>query len=400
MDNIPNPRPSKSIPHHANTAIIGGGIVGSMVAYFLKKFDPGRDIVLVERSHLGSGSTGHSASAFRLQFRREFNVRLCQLSRTLYLTEISDLCGQIPLVSSGYLFLKETSTQLEQCLQDVRNQRDWGVPVEILSARQIKERFPFIDAAKVSGGTFCSLDGFIRSPAEIAKAAVEKAVEMGVEVFTKTKVLGVETKDEEVRLLLTDRGEIEVKTVINCAGAWSNHISSSADSYLPIKPVPRQLSFAKEVKEIPLEMCPMVITPNEAYFRPEGGALMLGYAPPDTPPDFKATYDQELAWETVKRLSEFIPAFLEAGIADHGDAGLYEVTPDHNALIGPDTRLRGLFHCAGFSGHGVMQAPGAALLLCELILHGETRSMEKALFSGLSTERLKSGIFLPEDAVI
>lgn len=77
-----------------------------------------------------------------------------------------------------------------------------------------------------------------------------------------------------------------------------------------------------------------------------------------------------------------------------------EVTPDHNALIGPDTQLRGLFHCAGFSGHGVMQAPGAALLLCELILHGETRSMEKDLFAGLSTERLKSGIFLPEEAVI
>lgn len=400
MDNVPSPRPSKSVPQRAHTAIIGGGMVGSMVAYFLKKLDPGRDIILIERSHLGSGSTGHSASAFRLQFRREFNVRLCQLSRELYLTEIGEIYGQVPLVSSGYLFLKETSAQLEQCLEHVLNQRDWGVPVEILSPRQIRERFPFIDADRVSGGTFCPLDGFIRSPAEIAKATVEKAVEMGVEVFTKTKVMGVETKDEEVRLLLTDRGEIEVETVINCAGAWSNHISSSADSYLPIKPVPRQLSFAKEVKEIPLETCPMVITPNQAYFRPEGGTLMLGYAPPDTLPNFKPTYDQELAWETVKRLSEFIPAFLEAGIADRGDAGLYEVTPDHNALIGSDPRLRGLFHCAGFSGHGVMQGPGAALLLCELILHGETRSMEKALFSGLSTERLKSGIFLPEEAVI
>jgi sarcosine oxidase subunit beta len=400
MTNDPNSMATKTIPRSTNTVIIGGGIVGSMVAYFLKKFDPGRDILLLERSHIGLGSTGHSASAFRLQFTREFNVKLCQLSRKLYLTEVAEVFGQVPLISNGYLFLKETEKQLEESFWHVRNQRNWGVPVEVLSAQQIKERYPFIDTERVNGGTFCPDDGFIRSPAEIAKAAAERAEEMGVEIITKTSVLQLGTKDGEVRRILTDRGEIEVNTVINCAGAWSSIISGSANSYLPVKPVPRQLSFAKDVKDIPLETCPMIIAPNKAYCRPEGVSLMLGYAPDDTLPTFVPTYDYKLAVKTVTMLAEFIPTLLDAGLADHGDAGLYEVTHDHNALIGRDPWLRGLFHCTGFSGHGVMQGPGAALLLCELILHGETHSMDKAVFSGLSTERLKKGLTLPEDAVI
>jgi sarcosine oxidase, subunit beta len=390
-----------TFPTHADIIIIGAGIVGAVLAYLLTKVARRRKVVVLERGEIGGGSTQASAACFRHQFTRIFNVQLNQISFRLYKTEIARVLGYDPLKTVGYLFLKRTTAQLIEAMKQAANQRGWNVEVETLLPDAIRDRFPFVNVDKISGATFGAQDGFIKSPASIAAALMEAAAEQGVEIVQRAEVHKVDAKYGDVRSVQTSRGTIEAPIVVNCAGAWAAQIAASAGSYLPVQPIPRQLTLANPVPSIPRETCPMVITPDGAYFRPEGSTLMMGYAPPDTPPSFNAEYDRELAVLTVEKLVEYVPALAEAEIRPHGISGLYEVTPDHNALIGRDAHVRGLYHCAGFSGHGIMQGPGAAQILVELLEYDEVRSLHPMIYAPLRADRFSGhGFSWREDNII
>lgn len=392
---------SSPVPPYADVVIIGEGIAGTSVGYKLARTATHRKIVMIDRGEVGNGSTQYSAACFRHQFTRIANVQLNQISFDLYRNDFAHILGYDPLKTVGYLFLKRTRAQMEEAVKHAANQRGWGVDVEILTPDAIQQRWPFIDISKITGAIFGPQDGFIKSPATIAAVLAEAASNSGVKVFQRVEVHKIDTKFGDVQRVHTSRGTIETSVVINCAGAWSSLIAASAGSYLPVKPVPRQLTLANPVKAIPLEHCPMVITPGGAYFRPEGQTLMMGFAPPDTPPSFHAEYDQDLALRTVEQLAEYVPTLAEAEIRPHGVCGLYETTPDHNALIGADAHVRGLYHCAGFSGHGIMQSPGAAQLIVELLEYGEVRSLHSMIYAPLRADRFERfGISWPEDNVI
>jgi sarcosine oxidase subunit beta len=368
-----------------------------MTAYQLLELDPDLRIALIERSHVASGSTGHSAACFRAQFTRQFNVELSLLSRRFYKEQIADLIGADPLVGNGYLFLQETHEQMLNAFRHASNQRQWGVPVEVVTPGEIKERFPHIAPDRVVGGTFCQLDGFIKDPASIAQAVAEHLLGRGVALCTRTNVFSIE-KDVSFRVH-TSRGDIQAETVIICAGAWSGSLAVSLGTYLPVIPVPRQLTFTTPFDGIDRATCPMTVTPDGAYLRPNGNHFFLGYAPPDTSPSYRPIYNEELSWKTTEMLVKYVPALADAEIKD-GDCGLYEVSPDHNAIIGEDPHVRRLYYCTGFSGHGVMHSPGAARLLAEIIVCGHVRSMTPQMFSGVSTARLTTRNYMAEHAVI
>lgn len=392
---------SSILPAFADVTIVGAGIAGASLAYLLAAL--GRmKILVLDRGEVGGGSTQFSAACFRQQFTRVFNVMLNRISFDLYRTEFARVLGYQPLKPVGYLFLKRTAAQMNEALKHAAEQRGWGVKVEALDPDAIRERFPFITVDKIAGAIFGADDGFIRSPASIAAALAEAATARGVDVVQRVELRSIETKFGSVQRIHTSRGTVETPVVVNCAGAWSSLVAASAGSYVPVKPIPRQLTFVNPVPGIPLDTCPMVIVPDGAYFRPEGQTLMLGFAPPDTPASFHAIYDPDLALQTVERLAEYVPALAEAEIRPQGICGLYETTPDHNALIGPDAHVRGLYHCTGFSGHGIMQSPGAAQLMVELLDRGEVSSLHPIVYAPLRADRFErsGGVSWPEDTVI
>ena len=390
-----------NVPPRGQVVIVGAGIVGTVLALLLalnsKRW---RKIILVERNDIASGSTAHSAACFRLQFTQFVNVAINKISRSLYKGQIADLLGYDPLKENGYLFLKETPEQMQTALKYASAQRGWGVEVDILSPVEVRSRFPYVETANLLGATFGSQDGFITSPEIIAKVCAEAAQELGVEVFPFTSVLRLEAERGRVARVVTTRGTIEADVVINCAGAWSQVIAKSVDCSLPVAPIPRQVCFVNAVSEVPQETCPMVVAPNGAYMRPEGRTLMLGYAPPDTTPDFHARYDHELAVRTVSMMAPYVPALYDAQIRPHGIAGLYEMTPDKNAIIRPDPTCGSLYHCTGFSGHGVMQGPGAAQLVFEMLEFRRPRSLHPLVYAAVSPNRFLLHQSLPEENVI
>jgi len=268
-----------------------------------------------------------------------------------------------------------------------------------LSQAEIKERFPHVDAQRVSGGTFCGIDGFIKDPASIALTVSEHLEERGVIVCKKTTVFDIQPEDGAIVRVRTSLGDITTTKVVVCAGAWSGPLAVSVGTYLDVLPFPRQLTFTSSFTGIARESCPMTITPTGAYIRPNRDHFYLGYAPPNTQPSFRPRYDESLQWQTVEMLAEYMPVLADAEIRG-GDCGLYEVSMDHNAIIGDDPQVPGLYYLTGFSGHGIMHAPGAALLLAELIVYGQVRSLSPEMFKGLSAERISSRIYFPESAVI
>jgi sarcosine oxidase, subunit beta len=400
MNDIADPRTEpKSLPATADVVIIGAGIAGVMTAHQLLHLDPDLRVLIIERSHVASGSTSHSAACFRAQFTRQFNVEISLLSRKLYKNEIADIIGAEPLVESGYLFLQETEDQLVEALYRAEQQSIWGVPVDVMSAGEIKERFSYIDSSRVVGGTFCQFDGFIKDPASITQAVAEHLEGRGVTLCTKTTVFMTSIERDLSFRVQTSKGDVRAKVVIICAGAWSGPLASHLGTYLPVAPVPRQLTFTAPFYGIDGTSCPMTITPCGAYLRPNGNHFFLGYAPRETKSSYRAIYDEELAWRTVEMVANYIPVLENAEIKD-GDCGLYEVSPDHNAIIGEDPHVRNLFYCTGFSGHGVMHSPGAARLLSELIVHGRVRSISPEMYRGVCPERLYTEEYEAEYAVI
>jgi sarcosine oxidase subunit beta len=394
----PHKQPT-SLPPSADVVIIGGGIVGVMTAYQLLELDPDLRIAIVERSHVAAGSTSHSAACFRAQFTRQFNVEISLLSRQLYKDKIADIVGSNPLVESGYLFLQGNEEQFMKAFNRANQQQFWGVPVEVFTPSEIKERFPYIDSSMIAGGTFCHFDGFIKDPASITHAVAEYLQGRGLALCTNTTVFETSIERDASFRVHTSRGDIRGKIVIICAGAWSAPLASHLGTYLPVKPVPRQLTFTAPFDGIDRSTCPMTVTPCGAYFRPCGNHFFLGYAPPETKASYRPIYDEGLALRTVERLANYVPALADAG-RKGGDCGLYEVSPDHNAIIGGDPHVRNLYYCTGFSGHGVMHSPGAARLLSELIVYGHVRSISPEVFKGVDVARLYSESYEPEDAVI
>lgn len=392
---------SSILPAFADVTIVGAGIAGASLAYLLAALRRLKILVL-DRGEVGGGSTQFSAACFRQQFTRVFNVMLNRISFDLYRTEFARVLGYQPLKPVGYLFLKRTAAQMNEALKHAAEQRGWGVKVEALDPDAIRERFPFIKADKIAGGIFGADDGFIRSPASIAAALAEAATARGVDVVQRVELRSIEAKFGSVQRIHTAQGSVETPVVVNCAGAWSSRVAASAGSYVPVKPIPRQLTLVNPVPGIPLDTCPMVIVPDGAYFRPEGRTLMMGFAPPNTPASFHAEYDPDLALQTVELLAEYVPAIAEAEIRPKGICGLYETTPDHNALIGADAHVRGLYHCTGFSGHGIMQAPGAAQLMVELLDRGQVSSLHPIIYAPLRADRFEryGGVSWPEDTVI
>ncbi len=353
----------------AEVAIIGGGIMGASTAYHLARRGC-TDVVILEKDLLAQASTGLSAGGIRQQFSHPANIRLSQEAVRVF-ERFEEIFGvDVEFHQVGYLFLAQSDDVWQEFLDNVRVQRRYNVPVEVLSPDEIKARWPYLYVDDLRGGTFCPEDGYA-DPYMAAMGFANAARRLGVRIEEQTEVTGIRIEGGRVRGVETTRGPISAPVVVNVAGPWGGVVARMAGFDLPVKPYRRQVFVTKPLESIPKPV-PMILDIEPAfYFRGEGPGILMGMSDPDEPSSFNTNWDYAFLEKVIDQAVHRAPILEDAEI-NRGWGGLYAITPDDNPIIGSLPGAEGFFCAIGFSGHGFQQAPTVGRILGELILDGET----------------------------
>src|SRR5205823_654513 len=261
----------------------------------------------------------------------------------------------------------------------------------------IVKMVPQLRMDDILGGTFCPTDGFVE-PHSVMMGFMLNAREKGARLWLDTTVTGIEVENNQIKGVITSRGLVATKVVVNAAGAWAAQIAEMAGAELPVEPLRQQLVPTEPFDQLP-QRFPMVIDMSTGFhFRREGKGILLAWNDPQETPGFKTEFDPSFIEKILTRAASRVPVLSEAEVNPRRAwAGLYEMTPDHHAIIGPAPNVQGLYFVNGFSGHGVMHSPASGRVAADIILQGYSDLID---VDQLSVRRFKEGKLLEETAVL
>ena len=365
--------------------VVGAGVVGASVAWHLARL--GVRATLVEREAApGLGSTGRATGGFRAQFGTAINVRLSLLSRE-DLRRFHDETGVDPGYDPrGYLWLARTPAQIDALRAAQAVQHAEGLSeARMLDALEIRELNPFIRSDGLAGAAFCPTDGYLR-PLDLLRGYLR-----GADARTGAAVTGLRRRGDRIDAVrLSDGTELAADVVVDAAGPWAGPVARLAGVEIPVAPLRRQVGSTVDTAVLPASMPMTIWVEDGLHIRPRDGRLLLVWPTPGDPRDPESTA-LEPGWltEVARRARERVPALAGVPIDPARSwAGLYEMSPDHHALLGRAPGCENLFLCNGSSGHGVMHSPALGRLMAEIIVHGSARSLE---VSALRPSRFAEG---------
>jgi len=382
----------------ADVVIIGSGIVGSSVAYHLAQQGCTNVLVIEREAHQGKGSTGKSMGGVRAQFSTPVNIQMSKYSIDFF-SKFDDVVGHpADYRAHGYLFCATNEKHLAYLKANRERQNALGVTnVEWVSPDDIVKMVPQLRVDDVLGGTFCPTDGFV-DPHSVMMGFMLNAREKGVRLWLESEVTGIETEGGKIKGITTTRGKVSTEVVVNAAGAWAARVAEMAGADLPVEPLRRQLVPTEPFDQLP-QRFPMVIDMSTGFhFRREGKGILLAWNDPDETPGFKTEFDTTFVEKILTHAASRVPVLAEAGVNPRRAwAGLYEMTPDHHAIIGPAPNVKGLYFVNGFSGHGVMHSPASGRIAADLVLTGNSDLIDARQ---LGANRFREGNLLEETAVL
>jgi glycine cleavage system aminomethyltransferase T/glycine/D-amino acid oxidase-like deaminating enzyme len=373
------PARGRELPDRARVVIIGGGVGGAAIAHQLAALGE-RDVVLLERSELTSGSTFHSAGLVG-QLRSSLPLtRMMMDSVELYRTLD---CGW---VECGGLRLACTPEREQEVLRQVAWAQTFGLPLQQLSAEEAHARFPLMSTDGVRCASYLESDGYL-DPSLLTQALAAGARDGGCRTFTHTRVTGIDVKDGRVLGVQTDRGAVHAEVVVNAAGMFAAEIGRMAGVRVPVIPFAHEYLVTQPFRErMPGEHLPTLRDPDLLiYFREEGAGLVMG------------GYERHSApWALDERLLDAIPADFNGRLLEEDWPRFEQIvansrrrvpamdeitvtrlingpeafTPDNEFCLG-ETAVRGFFVAAGFCAHGLAGAGGMGRLVAQWILTGE-----------------------------
>lgn len=351
--------------------VVGGGVVGWSVAHHLARAGMQR-ILVVDR---GGGSTERATGGFRAQFATEVNVRLSLLSRQKLLAFQEETGVDPGYRAAGYLFLAATEAQRRQLAAALEVQRACGcAEASLIDVEDARRLAPCIRTEGVVGGTFSPRDGFIR-PLEIRRGYLESALRAGVERLD-AEVTALSHRGDVLRVE-TSAGTHEAARVVNAAGAWAAALGAMAGAGVPITPLRRQVARTAPTTALP-GSTPMTIFADGFHFRVRDDHVLLLWPTEGGADPFDVSVDPEWTAQVAAAARERVPPLADVPIASTY-AGLYEMSPDEHALLGPAHGLEQLFLVNGSSGHGVMHAPALGQLAAEMLTGRPTSLDVRAL---------------------
>lgn len=343
--------------------------MGCSMAYHLAR--RGVDVLLLERDTLASGSTSKNAGGVRQQFSAEINVRIQMLAVKMLLDFEAEIGVPSDFRQNGYLFLLTRPKEVVDFQALVEMWHRVGLSEATwLSPDDAQRMLPAVNVDDVLGCTFCHTDG-IASPDAVTMGYANAARRHGARIREGVKVTGIDVEGGRVGGLRTTAGDFSTRVIFDCAGPWAEEIGRLAGVDVPVKPYRRHIFVTDGFPPIPRTTPFTIDFTSSFYFHPEGDGILFGMSNRAEPSTFSTAVDHGFAEDVMAAALQRVPA-LETAAIRTAWAGLYEVTPDHQAILGPAQGVEGFWCACGFSGHGFMQAPPAGLLLTQLLLDGKS----------------------------
>ena len=380
-----------TLPTHADVVIVGGGVMGASAAFHLAEAEV--NVVLLERGELSGGSTSKAAGGVRANFSDELNIMLGKRSLELF-KDFGNRPGQeIDLHRSGYLFVLTRPEDVELFTASVALQNSLGVPSRMVDVDEACRLSPLLNPEGVLAAAWSPEDGHC-TPESVVLGYATGARRLGATVRTGVEVTGIATSQGAITQVSTTDGEISTGCVIDCAGAWSPEVASYVGVDLPVTPYKRELLITEPMPE-PISMAFTIDYATSFYWHREGPGILTGYSHRETEPGFDISRDADFPERLGELAAVRAPALLDLGVRS-GWAGLYEVTPDHNALLGESRNVHRFLYATGFSGHGFLQGPAIGEILRDLYL-GREPFID---VSPLDVERFATGDLRPERNIV
>ena len=382
----------------AEVVIIGGGIVGSSIAYHLIAAGC-KDVLVIEReSAQGKGSTGKSMGGVRAQFSTPINIQMSLYSIPFYASFDVRLGHPASYRPQGYLFCATNDEHLAYLRTNFEKQVAMGLKdVRLVNAGEIRKLFPQLRSDDIVGGSFCPTDGFV-DPYSAMIGFMSWASDHGAKLWKNATVSAIQCDSRGIASVETTKGSVATRTVVNAAGPWAVEVARMVGIDLPVKPLRRMLVPTEPFDGFP-HSAPMIIDmSNGFHFRPEGLGFLLAWNDPEETPGYKTDFDPGFIEKILTRAADRVPVFENLAVnPKRAWAGLYEMTPDHHPILGVVPEVPGFYLANGFSGHGVMHAPATGKILADLILTGKTGLVDARL---LDLARFAEGRTIHETAVL
>ncbi|MEG1559261.1 MAG: FAD-binding oxidoreductase [Clostridia bacterium] len=379
---------------NADIVIIGGGISGCSTAYNLAKKGV-KNIVVIEKSFICSGSTGACGAGVRMQWGTEMNCKIGKMSIDFYehANDILEYTGDVEFKQAGYLLIADTDKEIDQFEKNIVVQRSCGINSRMLSLDEAKKLVPQLNTSILKGAAFCDKDGFL-NPFHATDAFYRAAKRLGVEFYTYTTVVDIIVKNGKVNAVVTDKGIIETNIVVNAANAWSKAICNMVGDDVPVYSERHQILATEPVEPM---FGPMVMAFGLNLYVQQSphGSFIMGRGDPNEPRDLRRTSSWQFLSEMSKTIDKVLPKIGELRVVRQW-AGLYNMTPDRQPIYDKSSVAEGFYMAIGFSGHGFMFGPITGIVMSEMIL-GDKKSID---VSALNKNRFEQGQLILEPSVV
>ena len=368
-----------NLPCKARAVIIGGGVIGCSVAYHLAKLG-WKDVVLLERKQLTSGTTWHAAGLIG-QLRATFNMtRLAIYSAGLYDGLEAETGISTGFKRNGSLSLAITEERLEELSRGASMAQNFGVEAHVVTTEEIKSHYPLLNVSGSVGGVFIPSDGQA-DPTNITLALAKGARKNGVQIFENVKVTGVNQLNGRVTGVDTCEGKIDADYVVNCAGMWGREVGLMANTAIPLHANEHFYVVTEPIAELTPDL-PVLRVPDEhTYYKEDAGKLLIGAFEPNAKPWAMDGIPEEFCFDQLPEDLEHFSPILEAAIKRMPileDAGIQlffngpeSFTPDDRYLLGEAPYLKNFYIACGFNSIGIQSAGGAGKALSEWMEDGE-----------------------------
>lgn len=380
-------------PTAADVVIVGGGVIGLSTGYHLARAGVER-VVLLERGAFGGGSTCKAAGGVRANFSDEVNVALGLRSLETFETFPLEFGQEIDLHQPGYLFLIDHEDDLPVFRANSELHRSMGIESHLVGPEEARRLSPLISSDGLVGALYTPRDGHC-TPESVVLGYTRAARQAGATLVSGCEVTGIVTEGDRILGVRTPAGSVATEHVICAAGAWSRRLGAMVGVDLPVTPLRRQIVCTGPISGLPAEVPFTIDFATSLYFHREGQGLLLGMPEREDSWSFDLTRTNEWLGDLAEAMAHRMPLLGDVGLM-HGWAGLYEMTPDHNAVIGKSSQVPGFWYATGFSGHGFLMGPAVGEVMRDLYL-GQAPFVD---VSGLSADRFVDNAVRPEVNIV
>lgn len=366
----------------ADVIVIGGGVAGLSTAMQLAR--RGVSVIVLERERLGNGSTGRAAGLLG-QLRGTAEHTRMLIDGLKVAQELEKEADVKIFLQTGSLRIAETPDRVQEIVDLVNMGKGIGFEIGHMPIEEVSEHLPYMKSDDLLDACFCPTDGHLQ-PAELASAYIKVGKKHGVKYISNCPVTQVRIEGGRAKGVNTPQGEFQAPVLVNAAGPWSYLVADLADTNLPTAALGHYYLTTKPDPDQPIDrLSPAVRNRhNRIYSRPENGGLIVGIYAEDCveydmqklPIDFdmsamKTRRDDIHAAMLIHMAEQRFP-WINNRTPMHITTGIMTFTPDGKPFCGTMPGLEGLFHCSGFSGHGIVQSPAIGVIMSELILDGKS----------------------------